>query len=467
MGADKSNILSVRNVCQRKKGVQTLDFCSMEVFHEEIYGVLVVEGHGVKDLIDLLLHNTEIEYGRVEYCHKLVNSGSLTVRPAENRIYLVSSVSCLIAHQTIAENFSIGSFPGNSFLYRPRRIRRILEEYFKQYGIDISPEKRVSELTPFEQLEIELIKAAASGYSLIILDNSVLRLGEKDLQKLHSFMRTLTQYGSTFLYFCQHHETLKKVCDRIAIFGQGKIRHVYEDYSEITRDARVFGQSIYKYNEDIKPSVCSGRPVEMFRWLGTPVLAAEGDIIFVYDDKPDILREIGLSLKKDDPESRIFIDFSHFEDFLDQDDTYLNNLCFYIGEKKKGFWANRRNRESIRLELKEELGPCINDLTLYNTPRKDKLNILYYGAMLASPSILICKYPLYGLDIPLRYHVLTLLMKCKKQGITVVMLSSELYDLLFVSDRLVISRHGKVRQYDRNHYDQVLDLFPDSIPDFT
>lgn len=58
-------------------------------------------------------------------------------------------------------------------------------------------------------------------------------------------------------------------------------------------------------------------------------------------------------------------------------------------------------------------------------------------------------------------------MKCKKQGITVVMLSSELYDLLFVSDRLVISRHGKVRQYDRNHYDQVLDLFPDSIPDFT
>ncbi|MGI6055582.1 MAG: hypothetical protein ACOYBD_01165 [Bilifractor sp.] len=457
----KNDILRLNNILQYKHDLLTLNYCSMEIEHSEIFGILVLERRGLQDMIQLIRYNSEISYGYVEYEHKIVNTPNKR-RSHENKIYLISTTSNLIDNSTITENFSIGSIPNLSIFYNKNKINRMLNDYFLEYQISISPDKLILQLSPLDKLKIEVMKAVVYDYHLIILDNPAAELGESDIEDFHSFIKTVSDHGYTFIYICFHHEQLKKICDHIAIYEHGHIGKVYQDYTRLSMDARIFGRAIYnniKRQNSPMAAICQDQFVIYQEESGKRYFANSGEIVLYYGEGIRALRSLAYKITSFN-NNRIIIDRSQSGKQLFPEMSYIDNLCFYLGEKKRSFWLRHRYKKSIRNEYRDIIGPIIDKEDLYDISETDKLNLLFYSIILARPEVAVFVSPLSRLDIPHRSTAIHLLQKCRAKGITIVILSTELYDLLYISDRLLFEKDGTLFEYRPDNYDKIPGVLP-------
>lgn len=465
----KKEIFRMDHVLYTENGQTHLNDLSMQVFEGEIYGILRLERHGGAELFRLIAMNEPIRNGYVFFQDHLVNSpGPHAV--TRNKVAIIDSTSRLIDSLSLADNLFVIRPGFRKFYIQERVLEAQAEQLFRQYDILLPRDLLAGQLKTYDRLVMELLRAMIAGERLVVLIDIPDLLGSEELAAFHRLLRRMTQDGQTFLYVYNHHEALRKVCDRIAIFEKGRIEKVVDRISELNRHVRVLAKPAYeellRLGQAGESRHSRGKPVlrlENVCWGGLDHFDLEirsGETVLLIDRNNTILDDLmGLfedlrqhvqipgviACGKELRELRLGVmERAPSRTGLFPDMSVLDNLCFALGEKIPRIWRKRRLLNSVAKEYRAELGGLLDEKQLYDLHTQDLYTLAYYQYLIAKADLVVCLQPISGLDMYLRPHTLRLISKLRGSGIPVLLLSTDLYDTLYVADRILWVDGGKI-----------------------
>lgn len=481
----REEILRMSRVIDAAEGSSSLQCLSIQIFKGEIYGLLCLERHGLSKMIDLICWNRALANGQVFFCEKLVNSVN-QVKVTKNKVSIVGRQCRLIDGLTLADNVFVCREGFRRHIIPERAMQLETARLLRELEIDATPDTMAEELSAYHRIVLEILKAVIAGNQLIILWELSDLLSSEELPRFHRLIQTLAHRGSTFLYIYSHHEVLCPVCDRIAIFKGCTIQKVFSDQDRIREQIlNVYAADAYdklqkmgsskEPNQD-RPEILHLEHLSHGAVSDFGLTVRKGENILLLDQSNSIIGDlVELFLQMEAGRTPGSLCRKRHIAVLQRDPvatmlfpelSYLENLCFLLAEKVPLFWQRRKLQQSVYKEFWAELGPVMKAPSLYGLSKQQLYTLVYYRFLLAKPDLLVCVQPLSNLDIHLRSHILELLSRLQRNGIAVLVLNTELYDTIYIADRLIRVEQGKiVEQYTREQFETLRLTHQSMYPD--
>ena len=152
---------------------------------------------GLAAFIRLLRQNLPLHYGYVYYQEKMVNHWRFPTMKY-NRISVIQNRSCLAEGLTVADNVFVLRQGFRKRIVQPKVLRQQLQPFLEEIGVEISSDAYVDELSAFERLVVELLKAVVAGNRLIVMDDIGTFVSDRELKKLHEIKGTTHPGGWPF-----------------------------------------------------------------------------------------------------------------------------------------------------------------------------------------------------------------------------------------------------------------------------
>lgn len=484
----KEEVLRLNRVTCIEQGVTELNHFSLNVFAGEIMGLLPVNGTGLQALLRRLRQNLPIHYGYIYYREKLVNhwrhsDGSF------NRVGMIESRSGLAQDLTVADNVFVLRHGFQKRVISRGVLRRQLEPFMRDIGMEISADAYVRDLTVFQCFVVELVRALVAGNRLVILTDAGAVISDEELHKLFGILRRYAQKGISFLYISQHYEEIRQVCDRAALMVNGQIAKVLSTADTPPELIHCFGVESYEklVREQAPKKPPALHPVaameihDLFKGgingltlsiaPGECVVMQDMDSLFLDDflslisgeSKPDrgSIRIAGRELGYQNRRDVAVIQKLAIQSMLFPELSYLDNLCFTMDHRLSGVWLSSRARQSIRREYEEWLGADVFDKSVGELTNAQKYDLIYARILLQRPRVAFCIQPFMQADVPRRMQIWKLLERLLEKDIAVVIPAVNLADSLSLANRLIRIRDGRVQaSYERSEFSSL----PESTP---
>lgn len=470
----RKEILRIEHVVCLENDSPILNHVSMHVFQGEVYGILCLERHGIDTLVNLICYNQPIQYGQVFYEESLVNSifGSESLR---NHVTLIGNKSRLIDNLSVADNLYVIRFGYKKKLIPEKKIYQKAVDLLAQFKIDLNPDIFIEELTIYQRLVIELLRAIIDDNKLIILWQISDLLSSNELPEYHRLIQKMAKMGFSFVYIYNHHEVLKPICDRIGIFANGRIEKVFLQSDKMENEimsvyARYAYDKLMKIKSSQRENFTALDPVVELKHIkgvhikDLSLTIRPGENILLLDQSNTILYELLGILNRDKNIAVIPRDPTHTTLFPEL--SYLDNLCFPLSEKVPHFWSKKSFRNSILKEYEKKIGEIIYEPQIYGLHSKDLYTLVYERFLISRPKLIVCMQPLSGVDMYIRSYILEMIKQLCDEGIAVLVLNTELYDTLFAADRIVQVENGKtIGIYDKDEIDRLKSSTGEIYPD--
>ncbi len=479
----KEEVLRIENVTRKEDGVVILDNINLHIFKGEIMGLIFITAHGEKELVELICKNVPIDYGRVYYKNELVNYYEYS-NMSLNPIHVIGRDNRLITNLTVMDNIFVMRRGLKKHIISRRILRNQFYLLFQELNSLIDPDKLISELTRLERCLVELFQAIVADCKLIIIQDVTSFLSAVDLAKFYEYIQYYSKKGVTFLYICNHHEELFPICSRVILMRDARVVKIL-DHDELA-------------DKNIKPYIISfevGEPMQRvnveqgiltFNQVYTETLkdvtfsVKKGECVVILDKSNDICTDfLDLMYGEKVPvkgniyynneiysrkkarkaiENKILaINKNPVKTMLFRDMSYADNLVFLLDKKLGRTKIKPSLKESVMEEYKGYVGEDIYAATLNHLDLRSLYNLIYYRVHLFNPRILFCVQPCNGVDMYLRKHIVDLLYKLKKKGITIVIFSLNIEDSLAVADRLLILKDGRIiNSYDKSEFPHII-----------
>jgi ribose transport system ATP-binding protein len=467
----KSEILRMERVTTIHDDVTLLDNFNLHIFQCEIMGLVCVNANGKESLIQLISQNVPIHYGRVYFNEILVNNYQHSPMTM-NKVAVIEQKSRLIQDLSVADNVFVLRRGFKKYLINPRVLNEQLQQFTKEVGLTIDGNDLVANLNPFEKCIVELLRAVIMGAKLIVIRDISNCVSAADLTKFHTLLRYYCEKGFSFLYICNHHEEAFKICTQVAVMRDGKILRILAknefendnllpyyigEFSDVTRIANNHPnqQAILTFQ-----NICT----ENLNHMNFMVAKGECTVLFDVDNTilADIMQLMNGQLEQDSGtiflENTVytqkqarravgngitFIGKDPIQTMLFKEMSYIDNLCILLDKKQNAVQINHRIIKSVIHEYEPIVGKDIYEINIMNLKLQSLYDLIYYRIQLCHPKIVFCLQPFAGADMYMRRHLIELINKLKKSGITVILLSVTIADSLVVADRLLLFEKGR------------------------
>ncbi|SHK00818.1 ribose transport system ATP-binding protein [Geosporobacter subterraneus DSM 17957] len=472
----REELLRIENVTRRIEGITYLDNINFHIFKGEIMGLIPLNNHGKRQLIELISQNVSISFGRIYFNEELVNYYEHS-NMTNNRVYTIDTDTKLVEDLKVIDNINVLNHAFREHIIKEKKLKVKTDELLKQLGIKIETSAYVSELSLFEKTVIELIKAVISGAQLVILKELSSFLSIEELSDFQKLIQYYTGQGIAFLYMANHHEEAYRICDRICLLENGRIIKVIDkkDFSEeilkpyiisfdnskalneLNKSAGIFEFRNF-VTENLKDISFSVKPGECITILDINNKGIQ-DIVEIFSGTGQPIRgDILLDHKRIDPINAnhllmnkiVFIPENPVRKTLFYEMSYLENLTFLIDYKLNKSIIDKKILKNIREEYRLIVGNDVDARDLTGLDAKALYDLVYYKIQLFSPKVVFIMQPFSDADMYLRGRIIGLIQKLKKKGIAVIILAVNISDNLTVSDRLLVMEDGKLlKNYDK------------------
>ena len=488
----KNEIMRLDRVTLIEDGVTLLDDLNLHIFEGEIMGLVCINSNGQDALVNLLCQNTPIHYGYVYFEEQLVNSYQhSSMEP--NRVSVIEEKSHMAEDLSVADNIFVLRRGFKKYLIDPRTLRAQLSLFTEGLDIEINAGELVGNLTHFERCVAELLKAVITGVKLVVLRDISNFLGPADLIHFVRLLRHYAAEGISFLYICNHHEETFRICNRVALMENGRVRKQLsrEDF----RDEIVMHYS-FDFRHSLAPPMEADQRggILKFRHLFTDHIhdlnctIEEGECAVLLDSNSlalndlvelmagDLLPQTGKILleardwcsnrKRLQPQVN-FIRENPTQTMLFREMSYLDNLCFAMDRRCPTLWMSRRIKKSIVREYGPLIGDDIYAQDITHLSPYSLYSLIYYRVHLYHPKVAFLMQPFAGADMYLRRHLIQLINQLRARKITVVILAVSLSDCLLVADRLLMLEDGHLRkEYRRDEFSLLTSASGRAYPSF-
>lgn len=469
--------LSFDRVSMEFPGVKALAEVSFEVRAGTVHALMGENGAGKSTLLKILSGAHQPTAGAVRLdgreCHFARTSDALAAGVA-----VIYQELHLVPEMSVAENLFLGHLPRRLGLVNRRALATAARQQLERVGEAIAPHTRVGRLPLAQRQMVEIAKALTRGARIIAFDEPTSSLSDREVQRLFRIIRDLRARGCAILYVSHRMEEIFALCDRITILRDG--HHVETaDLAVLTRDAvvqRMVGRplaDIYHY----APRPTRGPGLALAGLLG-PGLAAPctlavqaGEILGLFGlvgaGRSELLRLIFGAV----PMTAGHVLFAGREITLrsPRDAIAAGIVLCPEDRKKEGIVPVRSVQENLNLSARRRhahAGGLINKTWERDNARDriDQLNVrtpsarqlirnlsggnqqkVILGRWLSEPvKVLLLDEPTRGIDVGAKSEIYAIIRSLAGAGVCVIVVSSELPEVLGISDRIAVMREGRL-----------------------
>ena len=472
MTGSSDMILSIHNVSKSFPGVKALDNVSMDVRRGVVHGIVGENGAGKSTLMKILSGVYTKDSGEVVFDGRLVEK-TTPIDALRSGLSIIYQEFSLVNSMTVGENIFLGRFAEAGGMKKThQKAKKLLESI----GSTIDTYRYVSELSTSEKQMVEITKALSFDSKLIIMDEPSSSLTDDELKRLGVIIRELKQRGISIIYISHKLDEIFEYCDMVTIMRDG---HVIDTRpaAELTRSdmiAMMVGRSIEsEYPE--RPR-CVGEPLLEVRHLNSSKLH---DISFTLH-KGEILGFVGLVGAGRTEIVRAVYGADCIRNKEVRIDGKPVQILSPIDGKANGigFVPEDRKQQGLALPFSVESNISMANLTKLKkgfllssaleramaqrqigelsikTPSPDTAVETLSGGnqqkciigrwLETEPRILILDEPTRGIDVGAKYEIYLLMKKAVEQGSSIILISSELPEVLNMSNRVLTIAGGRI-----------------------
>lgn len=472
MTGSSDMILSIHNVSKSFPGVKALDNVSMDVRRGVVHGIVGENGAGKSTLMKILSGVYTKDSGEVVFDGRLVEK-TTPIDALRSGLSIIYQEFSLVNSMTVGENIFLGRFAEAGGMKKThQKAKKLLESI----GSTIDTYRYVSELSTSEKQMVEITKALSFDSKLIIMDEPSSSLTDDELKRLGVIIRELKQRGISIIYISHKLDEIFEYCDMVTIMRDG---HVIDTRpaAELTRSdmiAMMVGRSIEsEYPE--RPR-CVGEPLLEVRHLNSSKLhdisftLHKGEILgfvgLVGAGRTEIVRAVYGADCIRNKEVRIdgkpvqilspidgkangigFVPEDRKQQGLALPFSVESNISMAnLAKLKKGFLlSSALERAMAQRQIGELSIKTPSPDTAVETLSGGNQQKCIIGRWLETePRILILDEPTRGIDVGAKYEIYLLMKKAVEQGSSIILISSELPEVLNMSNRVLTIAGGRI-----------------------
>ncbi|WP_226037992.1 sugar ABC transporter ATP-binding protein [Aquibacillus saliphilus] len=472
-----NKILEMRNISKSFPGVKALSKVQLDLYEGEVLALIGENGAGKSTLMKILTGIYQKDEGTVVYDGREIAPVN-TKEAQEMGINIVHQELNLMRDLTVAENIFIGREPraGFDFFIKSKELNRKTDELFKQLNIDLDAKTKISQLTVAKQQMVEIAKALSFNAKILIMDEPTASLTDTEINTLFDMINRLRKQGVGIIYISHRMEELKRISDRITVMRDGKyidtlstetteISQVVslmvgreitieqkesnpDDFTEVVLEAKNLKN---KYLKDVSFHLMKGEILGFAGLVGagrTEVARA----IFGADPFTGSIKIHGEEVNIKEPVDAVNHGIGYLSEDRKQfglmlDMTVMENISISsLGKYTKALFVKPSQMKADAQEYSASLKvktPSVNQpVKLLSGGNQQKVVIAKW--LLKNSDILIFDEPTRGIDIGAKQEIYDLLEKLADKGKSIIMISSELPEVLRLSDRIVVMNEGRV-----------------------
>lgn len=470
-------LLKMENIHKRFPGVYALKAIDFELKAGEIHALLGENGAGKSTLIKVLGGIYQKEEGKLFINGKEVEIENV-LDAQKNGIAIIHQELFLIPHMSVAENIYLGREPMRGHFVDKDKMLKLTKNLLNDYHLNFDPSQLVVNLTIAQQQMVEIIKAISFNSKILVMDEPTSSISEKEVKFLFSIMKTLTSKGIGIIYISHKMSELEEICDRVTIMRDGEYVGT-KVVKETTKDnliSMMVGRQLESYytREFNEPkevilkceNICDSHMVkdasfeirrgEIIGFAGLVGAGRSETMKCVFGLNNDYTGDIWIEGNKKHfnspveavntgialvPEDR------KLEGLYLQQNVRYNSTIEVLKDFIKGIFYNSDKEIEITkkyIDMMDTKTPS-QEQAIRNLSGGNQQKVMIGRWLATNPKILILDEPTRGVDVGAKAEIYSIMNKLAKEGMAIIMISSELPEIINMSDRVYVMANGVIK----------------------
>ena len=470
--------LLMEDISKAFPGVQALDHARLEVARGEILALVGENGAGKSTLMKILTGVIQKDSGRI-----LLRGREVDIRtPAQAQELGVSMIHqelALAPYRTVGENIFLGREPQGKLpgFIAWNTLYDRAQELLDQLNVNVGAHANVDDLSIAQQQMVEVAKALSYNADLIIMDEPTSSLTDRETEVLFDLMRSLREKGVSIIFISHRLEEVFEIADRVTVMRDGKYigakRTSETDEKEVVRMmvGRELGELYPKVEAERQGVVLEARGLSDGRELhGASFKLYRGEVLGIaglVGAGRTALAETVFGIRKA-TEGEILVDGQPARLRSASDAIKLGMGLVPEDRKQQGLFLNMAVRENIAISAISQMSKAgflsfgrMNELArtfvkkldirtpslmqkVRNLSGGNQQKVVISRWLTLKPRILILDEPTRGIDVGAKSEIHGLMSQLASEGVGVMMISSELPEVLGVSDRILVMHEGRI-----------------------
>jgi rhamnose transport system ATP-binding protein len=488
---EDSVILQADSLSKRYAAVQALKNVNITLYAGQTHALVGSNGAGKSTLVKILTGAVVPDAGIIKINEQPLPAG-------DPRAALDAGIACiyqwpnLVPELSVADNIVLGHHPTNAFGILDRKVQRQwVHDLLEKHNLQLDLEAPVGKLSSVQQKEVEIAKALSLDASVILMDEPTAALSHSEVEKLFRSIEQLCQQGVAVLYISHILDEIFRIAQRVTVLRDGQIR-LSAAASDLTKTSLVdamLGRELSSEVRHANPHDQMERPVVLecrnlkkegvFSNISFKV--HEGEILcitgLVGAKRSELVRAIfgadpaddgelwlwGKQVKIRHPLDAIRLGIGFVPEDRHQDGLFmqlsigLNTIMSSLNRvTRAGLLRPRLMRIAAEEQIaKMEIVPAIADYPVKNLSGGNQQKVQLGRWLMGSTRLLILDEPTVGIDVGTKASIYRLLRDLASNGTPVIVVSSDLEEVLTIADRILVMADGRITgSYDRRFVTQ-------------
>ena len=472
-------VLEMENITKEFPGVKALDNVQLKLKPGTVHALMGENGAGKSTLMKCLFGIYEKDNGKILLDGVEVNFKS-TKEALENGVSMVHQELNQVLQRNVLDNIWLGRYPMKGFFVDEKKMYEDTINIFKDLDIKVDPRKKVADLPIAERQMIEIAKAVSYKSKVIVMDEPTSSLTEKEVDHLFRIINRLKESGVAIVYISHKMEEIKMISDEITILRDGKWIST-NDVSKISTEQIIsmmvgrdlterFPKKDNKAKEmilEVKNLTALNQPsiqdvsFELYKGEILGIAGLVGSkrteiVETIFGMRPKEHGEIilkGKTVKNKSPEDAIKNGFALVTEerrstgIFSMLDVAFNSVISNLDRYKNKFKLLKNK------DIEKDTKWIVDSMRVKTPSYSTKIGSLSGGNqqkviigrwLLTEPEVLMLDEPTRGIDVLAKYEIYQLMIDLAKKDKGIIMISSEMPELLGVTDRILVMSNGRV-----------------------
>lgn len=467
-------MLELKNITKTYPGVVALNNVSVTFQQGEVHAVMGENGAGKSTMIKIISGAINPDPGGEIIFDGKSYTQMTPALSAENGVAVIYQDINLVTPMTVAENMFMGRKMGKG--YSKRRLNKLAQEIFDEYGFQLDSAMRVERLSPANQQMVEIARAISNNAKIMIMDEPTAPLAAAEVDLLFSIIAKLKAKGVTVIYISHRMDEVFQITERVTVLRDGQYvttintadtnrqqlvnlmvgRELNENFPTrktpvgdvILEAKKLTGNSVENISFRLHRGevlgfaglVGSGRSETMELICGVKKMDS-GEVWMngqkMHINSPASAIEHGIGLIPEDRKEQGVILFNTVKFNTSLSAAHkLTKFGFISGKKNKEM--AEKYRETLRIKV-----PHIDQMVV-NLSGGNQQKVVLAKTLAADPDVIIFDEPTKGIDVGAKQEIYNLMNELVAQGKAIIMVSSDMEEILGMSDRIIVLHEGLV-----------------------
>lgn len=474
---DNNVLLRMENIHKRFPGVYALNAIDFELKKGEVHALLGENGAGKSTLIKVLGGIYTPDEGEIFIEGQKVNIHDVHSAHA-NGVAIIHQELVLVPHMSVAENIFLGREPKVAGFVNKDKMNKEAQILLDTYEMHIDAEDLISHLTIAQQQMVEIVKAISFNSKILVMDEPTSSISDKEVAFLFETMRTLTAKGVGIIYISHKMSELDEICDRVTVLRDGTYVGT-EVVKEVKKDdliAMMVGRELSNYYtrdyQEAKETILECKNIDDGNMVkGASFHLKKGEILgfaglvgagrselmkcifgLTKNYKGDIILE-GKNVKIASATAAMKAGIALVPEDRKQEGLYkvqsvrYNSTIEVLGKFIKGIFVDSDQEDEITqkyIDMMHTKTPTL-DQEIGNLSGGNQQKVMIGRWLAMHPKVLILDEPTRGVDVHAKSEIYSIMNDLVKDGMSIIMISSELPEIINMSDRIYVMAYGKVK----------------------